>query len=86
MSRKLNAAVCRSCGASVVWGRTPAGKAIPLDAEPVDGGNLGIRDDGTVVSSHGFPAGAALYVTHFATCPNAGQHRKTTKGRETPDG
>lgn len=28
------AATCRSCGAPIVWARTPAGKRTPLDAKP----------------------------------------------------
>lgn len=67
---------CRSCNATIRWERTAAGKPIPLDPEPRPDGNLCIRDDGRVVSDHGFPASAPRYVTHFATCPNANQHRR----------
>lgn len=31
---------CRSCGASIVWGRLSSGSYMPLDAKPVAGGNL----------------------------------------------
>jgi hypothetical protein len=55
---------------------THAGRRIPLDVDPVVGGNLGIRDDGRVVSSFGFPKKATTYVSHFATCPNAADHRR----------
>lgn len=68
--------VCRSCGAPIRWEVTVNDKRIPLDPEPVANGNLGIRDDGKVASSHGFPAEAPRYVSHFATCPNAAHHRK----------
>lgn len=71
---------CRSCGAEIRWERTHAGKPIPLDPEPRADGNLSIRDDGRVVSSSGFPAEAPRYVTHFATCPHANQHRRTPTG------
>ena len=33
-------AACSSCGATIRWARTSSGKAIPLDAEPDEGGNL----------------------------------------------
>lgn len=72
---------CRSCGAAIRWERTVAGKPIPLDPEPRDDGNLGIRDDGRVYSL-GTPGQGALdlgvprFVTHFATCPNADEHRR----------
>lgn len=70
---------CRSCGAPVRWERTAAGKPIPLDPEPVPTGNLAFRDDGRVVTcleDGGWPQDAPRYVTHFATCPNADQHRR----------
>lgn len=70
-------AVCRSCGATIRWERTSNGKVIiPLDPTPVATGNLCILDNGRVVSSWGVPAEAFRYVTHFATCPNASDHRK----------
>lgn len=56
-------------------------KPIPLDPDPVPDGNLGIRDDGRVYSM-GNPEQGALdvgvprYKTHFATCPNAAEHRR----------
>lgn len=73
---------CRSCGAEIRWERTAAGKPIPLDPEPVADGNLAIRDDGRVVAyidgdGERIALGRPLrYVTHFATCPNADQHRR----------
>lgn len=74
-------ATCRSCGATIRWERTVNDKPIPLDPEPVEDGNLAIRDDGKVYSV-GKPSEGALalpipkYKTHFATCPNAAEHRR----------
>jgi hypothetical protein len=55
-------------------------KPIPLDPEPRADGNLGIRDDGKVYHVSDGPGtidmGVPLYVTHFATCPNASEHRR----------
>jgi hypothetical protein len=45
----------------------------------VPDGNLAIRDDGRVVAyldNGGWQSDAPRYVTHFATCPNADQHRR----------
>lgn len=67
--------VCRSCNASIRWERTAAGKPIPLDPEPVEDGNLALREDGRVVNAQGCPPGPR-YVTHFASCPNASEHRR----------
>lgn len=57
------------------WERTAAGKPIPLDPEPTPTGNLAFRDDGRVVAAAGCPPGDR-YVTHFATCPDAAEHRR----------
>lgn len=74
----------RGCGAPVIWATTPRGKNIPLDPEPVAGGNLELR------------AGIAMVVTadpevrryrsHFASCPKAGELRapRPRKGRPAP--
>jgi hypothetical protein len=71
-------AACRSCGAPIRWERTVNDKPIPLDPEPVADGNLGIRDDGKVyhVGEGSLDLGEPRYKTHFATCPNATEHRK----------
>lgn len=53
---------CRSCGASIVWFSTTAGKSMPVDAATVQP-----TDEQLELPRH---------VSHFATCPNANQHRK----------
>lgn len=70
---------CRSCGASIFWARGKNGKQLPIDAETVPGGNITIEDDpqkGLVAHVHGKPSGEHAYVSHFATCPQAGKWRK----------
>jgi hypothetical protein len=70
-------ATCRSCGASIRWERTANDKPIPLDPEPVADGNLALRDDGRVYSLPPSDLDSVpRYVTHFATCPNASEHRR----------
>lgn len=45
---------CRSCGAPIIWTRTWAGKAMPVDEEPIHGGNILVSPDGTatVIDGH----------------------------------
>ena len=53
---------CRSCNARIIWFKTEAGKNMPVDADTVEA-----EDDALDLPRH---------VSHFATCPNANQHRK----------
>jgi hypothetical protein len=57
---------CRSCGAAIVWLTTSGGKSMPVDAETVGSADLGLF----VFGKHR---------SHFASCPNADQHRKPRK-------
>lgn len=81
-------ATCKSCDAPIVWAQTEPkndkpGRAMPLDAN--DDGSLAVPGNGNIiVTAQGprgpvvryVPAGRGLHVSHFATCPNAKQHRK----------
>lgn len=60
---------CSSCGAAIVWVETSSGKSMPLDAKPE---RRWVRAGRTGESAHF----AETYVSHFATCPNAAQHRR----------
>lgn len=68
---------CRSCGGPILWARTAADKAMPVDAKSVPGGNitLALTDEAVVAQVHprGAPPGETTYVSHFATCPQ-GRH------------
>lgn len=76
---------CGSCAASVIWTVTHKGRRMPVDAEPVEGGNVRLRQDGERVIAE-YPGkehpglfdedDRARYVSHFATCPQAGRWRK----------
>lgn len=75
-------ASCKSCGAEIEFVETRAGNSIPLDLGTVElggKGNILISDDGdrkiAVVGSVGF----GNRVSHFATCPNAPEHRKSRR-------
>lgn len=66
---------CRSCAAEIIWAHTEKGKRIPLDAEPVEGGNIELRDGIATIYGQAIFGTEALYVSHFATCPDAAEHR-----------
>lgn len=64
---------CSSCSAPIKWVRTERGKHMPVDAKPttllVATGGHGPQGTPNVTSRRG-------WVSHFATCPNADQHRR----------
>ena len=85
---------CKSCGREIFWVklRMGAGGKMPLDAEPVwirkeAGGKPYFLKDGEAV--HGRITGDAdddpdaevveAYMSHFATCPQANEHRRRGK-------
>ena len=81
-------AKCSSCDAPIVWAvSAKTGKRIPIDAAPVADGNIVLSGTLRVLVAHVYgpgqlsPAGHAHYKSHFATCPNAGQHRKPKEPR-----
>jgi hypothetical protein len=53
---------CRSCGAAIVWFKTSAGKNMPVDA-------AGVTQEDLVLD-------LTRHTSHFATCPQANQHRR----------
>lgn len=80
---------CRSCGADVLWAQWASGKKMPVDAEPDmrtpgKGGTLVLSVRGGAFGSlivekydeatHGVKRNR--YTSHFATCPNADEHRR----------
>jgi hypothetical protein len=71
--------ICRSCGARVLWVRTATGKPMPVDPRPNPSGNIRLRGNPDVLGQEDLrhlPAGSPLYLSHFVTCPQAGQHRR----------
>ena len=75
---------CRSCREQIMFGVSDrTGKRIPLNPRPVEGGNVwivGWQGPTPVVEmasrEHRPPPDAELYISHFATCPNAKAHRR----------
>ncbi len=72
---------CRSCGAAILWVKSArTGTLMPLDAAPVENGNIFIKDGLAVVLSGDLfetMLDGPRYQSHFASCPNAAKHRKT---------
>jgi hypothetical protein len=83
--------VCKSCGTDIVWAVSERGRRMPVDAERRPDGNIvlshrrvGEPPVALVQSAESIerlrqqaPAHeVALFVSHFATCPNAAKHRK----------
>lgn len=74
---------CRSCGKSIEWGVTEKGKKMPLDPEviPHDEASEGdylLTEGGKlyrVTKARSLP-NVKGRVSHFATCPQAGEWRK----------
>jgi hypothetical protein len=77
---------CRSCGAPIRWAVTVNGKRMPVDDQPTPGGNVSTVPNGAgpglllaLVHPPGqttLDADEPRFTSHFATCPNADQHRK----------
>jgi hypothetical protein len=87
---------CRSCKAWVVWALTATGRPMPVDAEPHPEGLLVLELGDTIrvraanaeertavlpLLTHLRPE-VKLFRSHFATCPNAVQHRKPRPPRD----
>lgn len=78
----MTAASCRSCRRPLLWVRTRGGRNMPVDPEPVLGGNLLVDTRRGTVETVNEQArvdaaerGEALYVSHFTTCPDADAYR-----------
>lgn len=77
-----NPATCRSCGAAILWATSPTGKRIPLDANPhpdgtvqLDAAVARVLKDAELHYARSVAVGPTLYLSHFATCPDAKQWR-----------
>ena len=80
-----NTTKCRSCGAEIKFIKLTNGKWNPVDVgrrtiKRGEGNDVIVTDNGEVVRGTfcGMDDGGNCggYVSHFATCPNAGQFRK----------
>ena len=76
-------ATCRSCDAPIIWATSKGGRTMPVDAEPVEDGNVELTERpgaflGPIASVLTGPSllGGPLRKAHFATCPEAEQWRR----------
>lgn len=80
---------CKSCKAAIAFVRLPSGRRLPINPDPTDNGNVhitGSRNEdepaARVISTQtgtlfdNAPTTTA-YTSHFATCPQASQHRRS---------
>ena len=78
---------CKSCGARIIWCKhITTGKSMPVDAVPSWDGNIIVSEcpeSGTSMArviagrlEGEMFADEPKHLSHFATCPNAKQHRK----------
>lgn len=76
---------CRSCHQRITWLKTPGGKAIPVDEDPTDDGNIVIDVERCQLVARVYKDAEAArdagaeeprYVSHFVTCPQAGEWRR----------
>lgn len=68
---------CRSCGAAITWARSEDGRAMPIDKDPVAGGNLVVENGVARVAAPDLFDQRPRHVSHFATCPQAKEHRRS---------
>lgn len=66
---KTNTGTCRSCGASIDWYSTPAGKAMPMNAGAI---HLQTSGGGPDPELGEFDTAD----THWASCPYAGRYKR----------
>ena len=71
----MNKGTCSSCRCSVFWVvMAKTGKRMPVNVVPAANGTIVIGADGLgYVDTN---PGRAKFLSHFATCPNAQQHRR----------
>ena len=82
---RLTVSSCRTCRAEIVWAQTENGQRIPLDAAPYDGDSprglfvfrRHLNSVYVVAATPDAFAGEQLYRSHFATCPDAADHRRS---------
>lgn len=82
---------CASCGAEIFFIKMKTGSWMPCNIQPVeyqpkDGGDqILVSSDGQIVHGAGEGTGTGsgffAYMSHFATCSGAAQHRKRERGK-----
>ncbi len=66
---------CRSCGAPIIWlANRKTGKLAPIDVASKEKRIVVVEKPTATAEDTYFMADT--YISHFANCPNAAQHRK----------
>lgn len=80
---------CRTkeCGKPIIWAETGTGKRMPVDADPVPGGNIALGLEAgvvkaTVIKPHRAFGRRDLRMPHFATCPDGAAWRRRQEQAE----
>jgi hypothetical protein len=81
----MTKATCKSCGADIIYATTMTGKTMPIDVEPSPKGNL-VVIDGFCRVANDADQGRPLYLSHFATCPDAPLFRHAKEKKEKAGG
>lgn len=79
--KRAAATRCKSCFAPIIWAKSETtGRRMPIDYDPNDGGNVFYSAVTGLVTvgrqEQPTPQGTTRHFSHFATCPNADQHRR----------
>lgn len=82
---------CRGCGKPMSFLKTPGGRSMPVDPDPVrfsDGGQeVFVLESGTVCRGRRDDSGPMVgYVTHWSTCPVSDRFRGSKKDDDDPQG
>lgn len=70
---------CRSCGAPIVWATTGGRRAMPVDPDPIAGGNLQLARVGDGLEVTVVRPGDGTHRSHYVTCPHAENWRRTRR-------
>ena len=73
-------AICKACGAELIFIKLPGGKAMPCNAQPIPFRNDLQRGALKLILPDFDPSSDVFgYESHFATCPAAARFRKGRK-------
>lgn len=91
----MKTAACSSCGNLMIWTLSERGARMPVDAEPSSDGTFVLddtldpprakfigqadREIRRALAEEQIGYAPVFYVSHFAHCPYAGQHRKKAR-------
>lgn len=89
MSARPGGDTCRSCNAAIIWTTTDRGASMPIDREPVAGGNMQLAPNAaragqwrvTVVPPRLAFGRTDLHMPHHATCPHGKAWKRKRDGK-----